>query len=54
MRFRSATAGRDDDEPPSWQKILSKTKLNISFDRAWENYKKNHPEAVAEDVPGSS
>ena len=41
---------RDDDKAPSWQKILSKTKLNVSFDRAWETYKKKHPEAVGEDA----
>ena len=45
---------RDDDKAPSWQKILSKTKLDVSFDRAWENYKKNHPEAFGEDAKGSS
>jgi hypothetical protein len=39
----------EDDRVPSWQKILSKTKLNVSFDRAWENYKKKHPEAFRED-----
>src|SRR5262249_11708682 len=39
----------DDDKAPSWQKILSKTKLNISFDRAWEDYKKKHPEAFREE-----
>jgi len=37
------------DEAPSWQKILSKTKLDFSFDRAWENYKKSHHEAFRED-----
>ena len=38
-----------DDKKPSWQKILSKSKLDVSFKRAWENYKKNHPEAFKDD-----
>jgi hypothetical protein len=38
-----------DDEAPSWQRVLSKTKLDFSFDRAWENYKKDHPEAFGDD-----
>lgn len=34
---------------PSWQRILSKSRLHMSFDRAMEKYRKEHPEAFEDD-----
>jgi hypothetical protein len=46
---------RDAEEKrPSWQRILSKSRLDMSFDRAMEKYRKEHPEAFADDSQDES
>jgi hypothetical protein len=37
-----------EDKRPSWQRILSKSRLNVSFDRIMEKYTKEHPEAFGD------
>lgn len=42
------------EKRPSWQRILSKSRLDMSFDRAMEKYRKEHPEAFADDSKDES
>ena len=36
--------GHRDDEVPSWRSVLSKANSDLAFERAWDEYKRKHPE----------
>lgn len=35
---------RHSDEAPSWRSILAKANMDVAFERAWNEYKRSHPE----------
>lgn len=45
---------RDDDTGASWQQIISKTKRNIAFDKAFDAAKKRFPDAFKSDRDGGA